>query len=860
MKASLARAPWIGMVALFAGISGTSWLEPSARRGGASLAEVADLLGHATRSTVLPEDVVWEPSHGALIDATLGRGVVFLGAIAAEDASGAGGRGEPGMRDVFRACVRVSAEGRAARVLAVENLTETPLADEGPLTTRGFTLAVLSRRGDEATGATVLAFGGPVGRADNASSAARRMFEVAACRADSATLVRTVVALGAGWVDARLSLKDGRLEIASRSHSLAVELEPTRLVHTPSAGHNAAAWRLASQRSWTELFGDVVRVRSSSIRAVAVSRVAAVFRVARDACVDALAGSRCAPNIGAAAPSDYGRGTDAEVSVPRVWPGALATACRKSLPGEGQWRALGETESPRPAAMFETSPRPAAMFETSPRPAAMFETSLRPDADRAHESVRLVALDTRQLELRYVPGYDSPHALTGPGGSGMLPASEQARVVASFTGARVAIPNAGVLDEDRVLAPPIAARTTIALDRSGRTWLGAWPYGTRTPEHFRSIRQGFVPLLAAGASPLPSLASDLLASDLLAPRSNALEERAALCRTKRGQLVFAWSHRAVEATLTRALGLADCDAAVRLDAADGISFALAPAHDGSERGGLLDARMSGRAHSILEGSREERFFLLAKTGAPRTQAPSSWSPVGEGAPDPLSLPALHRVVRERHGEPITLWSFTSGRYAWEIRPGTRESAGRTTGGARDGSEQQRALVAIGLGTSRLENRRGLVKDGAVLWPIRADLGVVSASPREGALTLEVAAEHHVPRGDQTELVLLVADGKVRREARELGAPRVRMAACLMRDDTLLVAEGYLDNSEPLALELVGAGCTRVVSLDRGDDAPGFLHRAGSETPPRTEYYDTALFGLPAEPGGVARDFSAERAR
>jgi hypothetical protein len=68
----------------------------------------------------------------------------------------------------------------------------------------------------------------------------------------------------------------------------------------------------------------------------------------------------------------------------------------------------------------------------------------------------------------------------------------------------------------------------------------------------------------------------------------------------------------------------------------------------------------------------------------------------------------------------------------------------------------------------------------------------------------------------------------------------------MPSGRVLVAEATASSDAPLAEALRRAGCTRAVALDRGAHSPSFLHRAGSDTPPRGRYDDSVLYAL-AEP-------------
>ena len=94
----------------------------SSRYPDRSEAGVATLLARATGGSVEPGDYVWEPSKGWLDDTFAGRKVLFLATTQ---------RGAP--RDLYRARVTLTRQGRPLRVRGVVRLTETALADESDL-------------------------------------------------------------------------------------------------------------------------------------------------------------------------------------------------------------------------------------------------------------------------------------------------------------------------------------------------------------------------------------------------------------------------------------------------------------------------------------------------------------------------------------------------------------------------------------------------------------------------------------------------------------------------------------------------------------------------------------------------------
>ena len=116
------RGPLLGLVALLAAASHCSRAKPPER----SLAGVAQLLSGSIRGVVKPEELVWEPSQGAIEDLLLGRRVLFLGANQAG-----------GARDLYRARVRVTLDGQPLSVGTLHNVTDTPVGDDAALEARG---------------------------------------------------------------------------------------------------------------------------------------------------------------------------------------------------------------------------------------------------------------------------------------------------------------------------------------------------------------------------------------------------------------------------------------------------------------------------------------------------------------------------------------------------------------------------------------------------------------------------------------------------------------------------------------------------------------------------------------------------
>jgi hypothetical protein len=98
-----------------------------------SRAGLVELLAANIDGRVDAEQLIWEPSRGAVLDLLSGRDLFFVGRT---DVSA--------LRDVYRARVRVSSSGQPLAVTRVHNVTKTPLADDTGLLGTGRHVAFAS--------------------------------------------------------------------------------------------------------------------------------------------------------------------------------------------------------------------------------------------------------------------------------------------------------------------------------------------------------------------------------------------------------------------------------------------------------------------------------------------------------------------------------------------------------------------------------------------------------------------------------------------------------------------------------------------------------------------------------------------
>jgi hypothetical protein len=822
LAAFLARLPIVAAVALPAMILASR----SATSAEPTPAGVAALLGTAAGGSVDEDDFVWEPSRGWLTDALDGRDVLFL---ATQD--------EGARRDLFRARVRVSREGTPFAVRRTRNLTSTPLGDERMLVARGRWVAFATHALGAVQGLTVLDLQGnelPPGGA------------LARAMARAGNFLETGTLAGMGRIDVAFKNPPGAVKIELRDDALVMALgEPP----TPALVELADA----SLRTGTENPFEAWAWRTPTL-----SKPPAHFVM--DGLRDVL-GTEAADTVKAIAFDARSRwvffseGVERPLAPPEPLP-ALSDARDGSWPpppilplfdhpleGEGRWQKPPVDWLPAAEGMLGEPDPP------------LLETVIRPDKALPFSSVRVVAIDTRQLDLRMEAGFDEPRPLTGPRASGRVPDADRPRLVGAFNGAfQTRHGEYGMIVDGRVLLPPKPRAETVAIDVHGRTHIGPWGATEELPPEFTSLRQNLDPLIGDGVINPKNRFSWGFALD---GNESLLTERSALCRTSDGYLMYGYGIEVTAETLARGLKLAGCVEAMHLDMNPGhVGFVYYnAAADQPLRAQLVAREMSIVPDRFVKASPKDFFYLVRRDPTPRL-GEQTWKPDEGAQPPPAWLPAVYRIHTKKLGTEIDVLYIDRNRFQWDIRAGNEETNIDTIDLGLPPALLARTLIALGLGVAvRKDNQRGLVLDGAWLLPIRADLGLLAATP-EGALSITRSREPMAPPGDATELVLLAEGGKLRSEARRIDTHRLRAAACALDGAPLLIASAVCDQAEPLALALMELGCTRVVLLHRGRQVASFIHRAGTEAPPQGLYDDTVLYGLARTAAGTARALDA----
>jgi len=816
----------------------------------------ADLGRAAAGAHVAPASIRWEESAGALADATLGRWVLFLATSPGEDTG-----------DVWRARVRLAPDGRIIDVTDAFDLTCTPLGHDHELVVRGPYAAFATRAYGQEQSVTVLLLDG-----EGAANRAARLGDRA--MAAITNLQRTGSADGIGRVEMALEsparavgldLGDEFLEIAL------AEGDPRRPPTVRKVRLGLATGALASDAPGVHAEASMHLTKRFSHWAVDTLRAVSFIGPAPVAWIEDRAlevrdaarrlafsgGSDPTDIVAAAEPPPPVLDTSAASIEEAHWPPArVPTIWKSPEPSEGEWAAPALPWLRRVPGVLGDAPSP------------FYETFVRPDEERPYAKVILVAMDLRQLDLQMEAGVEDPEPLTGPHGSGRIPRDPAASrlVAAAFNGAfKTEHGHYGMMVHKRVLLPPVPGAATVAVLDDGRVGFGTWGTGKGlagidgvAEDQVDSFRQNLDPLIDRGQ--LNPTKRNLWGFTL--PGKGAQTERTGLCVTTSGHLLYAWGDDLSATSLARAMQMAGCDYAMHLD--------MNPYHTGfifmaiedlaahKYKSQLLSPAMSIPPDRYIQYAPKDFFYVrLHDPTPPALDGAGPWRADGGAQPPPRWLPGVWASGDVQAG--IEVLDVEPGRATWRLRAGVRDAVASTPLRELAGEESKRVLLAAGLGVASDRHPMGLATDGRLAMTVRGGPGnAVLSIGSDGHLALALSDEAPVlgPHDDLAELPVLVWD-RVRdaRADASTPGPALRTALGVTSSARVLLARGSVRTFGALADALVRAGCTRVVALDRGLRATGFIDRAGTAEAPRARYDETVLYalGAPLRPNGFRFD-------
>jgi hypothetical protein len=802
-----------------------------------TLPGLAEMLGQGANGVVLPEDIAWEPSGGSLADTFRGRRVLFLSAPEA---------GEP--RDLYRARVRLTVDGKPISVRQARNLTETPLGDDSALRVHRGKAVFATVAYGRIQGITVLDLHG-IRPADRPPGWFHRLLHGITALQQTGSWVgigRTDIVLDLPARKAVLDLGADvlRIDMGGEGRNLVYEVDE-RVLSSPRGGPAYAAravpqihppkplilWGVDTVRAeigpgpitWLE--NQVFGVRD------AYRRTAYNLFTSSD---QAVLGSE--PELAFPAPDD--EPPVAEL----VWPPPpIPSLWKEQKPGEGEWQ---------PVTHPFLKPLPGARESGADAPPYFYQTFYRPDPKRPYAEAMVIAMDMRQLELNMQAGFEDPKPLTGPAGEGRLPRDQAllSRVVATFNGAfKTTHGKYGMMVDRRVLIPPVPGAATVIVTEQAETGLGSWPQSESIPEDLVSFRQNLDPLVEDGiANPTGRYVWGWQLQG-----TSVMTQRTALCVTPAGHLFYVWAEEIDGPTLGRALRQAGCSYGIHLD--------MNPGHCGFVFTDIVDVEKKQftlkKAHKemaiapdkYVRWSSKDFFYVMVRDPVPRDPSGILWEPDAGSHPEPRWMPGIFSGKLTVGNLEVELTSFEKERVDWRVRAGAGEP---TTLGAPpkklelSSSDKQRALAAIGLGHTTETTRYGLAFDGKPSLALSSGYATVILVPR-GPPRIEPPGRQVAlaPHEEAVQLPLLAEDAQLTKHARDHGAMRLRGAMCVTAEGRVLLARARHDSSGPVASALLRIGCKRVVELDRSSRHPLFVHRAGTATPPVGAYESSVIYAL-----------------
>lgn len=792
-----------------------------------SLDGLADMLGRASHTVVDPRDIRWEPSPGFFTETFLGRRLLFLGS---EE------KGKP--RDVYRASVRVTLDGKPISVRQIRNITETPLGDDAGLEVRGSEAAFATVAFGSIQGVTLLELSG-VRREDRPKSLFQRMLHSITAWQETGSLSgvgRTDVVLELPAKQAKLVLDPPmlRVQIGERGRSLVLDTRTRKL--TAAEGGQAYAARAEIHRQHEKplvLWGvDTVRAEVGPgpiawLEDKVFGAKDTVRRTTFKLFSDSGDSNRLKDEGGADA---VARVLDAsKLADGDTWPPPPIPSLWKELkPGEGEWQPV-ELPYLRPLPTEQKTDKPPPYF---------YRTFIRPDKDRPYSEVMLIAMDMRQLELGMQAGFEDPKPLTGPPGDGRLPRNKdiQDRIVATFNGAfKTTHGKYGMMVDKRVLLPPVPGAATVMVTDHEDVGLGSWPQTEDIPDDIVSFRQNLDPLVEDGvANPTGRYIWGWQLTG-----TSVMTQRTALCVTPAGHLYYAFGPEIDGPTLGKALRQAGCSYGMHLD--------MNPGHCGFVFTDIVDMRAKEfhlkKAHDemkldpakFVRWSAKDFFYVMVRNPVPQDTSRVQWKPDGGTQPAPSWLPGVFHATLRMGNLDVELTSFEPGRVEWRVRAGNKEPS--MEGGVDkklelSGDEQHKVVAAINMGHTTEVTRYGLAFDGKPALDLRSAYATVVVAPHRAPKVLPPGTQPQLESDEEAaQLPLLAEDGKLTDYALTHGPMRLRGALCVSSTGRVLIAQARHDSSDSLAAALMRTGCKRVVELDRGSQHPAFVHRAGTPTPP-----------------------------
>ncbi len=200
----------------------------------------------------------------------------------------------------------------------------------------------------------------------------------------------------------------------------------------------------------------------------------------------------------------------------------------------------------------------------------MAEAMVALDASRSYAGIVLVRIDLNQLQLHMMPGTSEPsHAanvVAGLPNRGVIPASDQANLIAGFNGGFKAVNGQyGMMVNGVTLLPPQPGLATVAIYQDGHVALGVWGQDIQPSPDILAFRQNCPPLIQNGQiNPQVSTENESLWGNTIGNKQVAWRTGLGLSQDGR-YLIYAVGNATTVQTLAYALQQAGAYNAMQLD-------------------------------------------------------------------------------------------------------------------------------------------------------------------------------------------------------------------------------------------------------------------------------------------------------
>jgi hypothetical protein len=263
------------------------------------------------------------------------------------------------------------------------------------------------------------------------------------------------------------------------------------------------------------------------------------------------------------------------------------------LPGEGVWRPTGRRVAGHPA---------------------VYSAYFRPDAIHTSLVAGALWLDTKLLNVVYVPGLREPPFTPHPWGAQVPPLLRGALVAAFNSGFKLTAAQGGVFIDGKTVFPLVNGAASLVIDSHGKASVGQWGRDVKMSPNIATVRQNLA-LIVDHVQPVPGLPTNVNGAWGATLGNKVFVWRSGVGVDAHGALVYVAGPGLSAVTLATLLQRAGCIRAMELDInADWVSayvYQADPTNPGVIHGVKLLQDMTRNNDRYLVPGERDFFAVLA---------------------------------------------------------------------------------------------------------------------------------------------------------------------------------------------------------------------------------------------------------